>query len=226
MKIYNEFKTLDLIMDGASISRFGDGELKICLNKNCVSQIALPKLIDEMKEILIVNNNNDHNCLVGIPNVTPGLSEFWDKFMAKPANATLLNQKGTYASSFITRPDNAPTIDVPEYWDRIPDLWRGKDITLVRGSDRSLSPELMPEVRSIAEVWGPHRDAYTEIDKIEKAVENIGNKTVVLALGATATCLAWRLSKKGFHAMDLGHIGMMFGGKGKWYEAYCKRQSL
>jgi hypothetical protein len=225
MKIIDEFSTLDLILEGMSIARFGDGEIKLCLMKDCVSQIAVPALATELKSILTHGNDVERHCLVGVPNVTPKLSEFWDKLMARPANLALFNKDGNYASSFITRPDNAPLIDVPAYWDKIPDLWRDKDMTLVRGSDRSLAPVLMPEVKSIIEVWGPRRDAYADIDRLEAETIAVGNKTVVLALGATATCLAWRLAAKGFHAMDLGHLGMMFGGKGKWYENYCKRFS-
>ena len=56
-----------------------------------------------------------------------------------------------------------------------------------------------------------------DYDKILNSIlEKDKNKLVILILGATATVLAHDLSKKGFRALDLGHLG-------KDYDAFRKK---
>jgi hypothetical protein len=89
-------------------------------------------------------------------------------------------------------------------------------VVLVCGDKKSITEEMIAgEVNSFAEVQGPRQHAYVEIDRIEaeiinKATQNMGRSRarILMCLGATATVLAWRLAKKNFHAIDLGHIGM------------------
>lgn len=218
MFIYDEYQTLQRMMH-RSIARYGDGELKLALGKDCVSQIAHPKLADELKMILI---DYETECLVGIPRIIPEVMppksrEFWQKIAANPKYNALYTNGIKYGSSFVTRPDNAPHIDTDEYWRMVPYLWDSKDITFVAGSDRSLVLDDFKSAKSVESIVGPRRDAYEYIDQIEKRIVDAKNHTVILALGATATCLAHRLSNRGFHAIDLGHIGMFMRHKGKYY---------
>jgi FkbM family methyltransferase len=55
-----------------------------------------------------------------------------------------------------------------------------------------------------------YEDAYGQIDYLENAVIETGAKIAILCAGPTATCLAWRLSKLGIQALDLGHIGQFW----------------
>jgi hypothetical protein len=54
------------------------------------------------------------------------------------------------------------------------------------------------------------RDAYSQIDELEAACLRSGMARAILCAGPTASCLAMRLSRKGMHAIDLGHIGMFW----------------
>lgn len=203
-KVMSEMLTLEAVVGGRSISRYGDGELKVALGRKCVSQVADPRLAEELRAILI----NGGKCLVGIPNVfsrTPKQVS-WMNFTT-PAYTRMYGQKG-YASSFITRPDSAPWIDTPEYWDKVRELWRGRDVTLVVGDERSLREgEIRPEAASLRIVRGSTKSAYAEIDRIE---EEVGRPSgpVIMCLGCTATALAKRLCDRGVWAIDLGHLGM------------------
>jgi len=186
-----------------SVARFGDGELRLAIGGGCSSQRADPALARELRIILARYHTG---LVVCIPNFAHGPRvKSWTQY-ASGAFAELYKQP-LYGSAFITRPDNAPKIDHPEYWAHVRSLWADKDITLVCGDDKSLTAEMMSEARSVRVVSGPRQHAYEQIDALEAQI-GTPTGTVILCLGATATCLAARLHAKKVHALDLGHIGM------------------
>lgn len=200
-KVLSEDDTLDLAIAGRSLARYGDGELKVILGANCISQIYDQKLATEMANIL-----KKSEALACIPNsMAQGTKPAWLGY-TRPEYARLYTNK-VYGSSFVSRPDSAPWIDRTEYWEKVNSIWKGKDVTLVIGTERSLHKGSLPGAASIREVWGPRRDAYAEIDRIEAEIGEPSGP-VLLCLGCTATVLAERLAKKGVWAIDLGHIGM------------------
>lgn len=219
-QIINERATLTLMLMGASIARFGDGEWRCAVGGGCTSQAPDENLARELKQVL--RAEGDH-FIVGIPNVEGcPRAESWEKY-TQPKFTDLL-RKGPYHSSFITRPDNAPAIDTPDYWDMVRQLWRGQDIILVVGmakdgsgpERKSITREMIEgEAKSVTVVIGPRQHAYAEIDRIEADIVSAAAQTsnpktarVLLCLGTCATVLSWRLWKRGMHALDVGHIGM------------------
>jgi hypothetical protein len=212
--VITEARTLALLHDGHSIARFGDGELRLAIGKECTSQRRVPGLAEELRAML----QAPRNCLIGIPNFaqTPK-AENWTRYAGE--QFTRLYGAKEYASSFITRPDSAPWIDTPEYWAEVRRLWAGRDVILVRGDEKSITPAMLDgSAASVRIVDGPRQHAYADIDAIEKAILKAAGDVaqqlhsaplVILCLGATATALAYRLAQKpGLQAVDLGHIGM------------------
>jgi hypothetical protein len=65
-EVLPERETLEAILSGRSIARYGDGELRVALGRKCVSQEADPKLAKELRAILADEQNG---LLVGIPNI-------------------------------------------------------------------------------------------------------------------------------------------------------------
>lgn len=209
-RVVNENDTLDAVLSGKSITRYGDGEFRLAMGgaKN-VSQVNDPTLRRELIDILITPQKF---CLVAIPDMNDQSPKwwFWGKYVNKYPK--LLNAKMTYYSQFITRPDSAPWIDVPEFYDRMESLWRDQEVVLVRGSERSLVEErgTMQLAKKTHTVLCARRDAYQEIDRIESEVLALNVNRVLLCAGAMATVLTYRLAKKGLHAIDLGHIGYLW----------------
>ena len=201
--VNNEFVTVAQILAGSSIARYGDGEIRIMEGSGCVSQIADRKLRDELREII---RTKDANCLIGIPTFEKAGPKYgnWKKYLTRIEPFVRPN-KGYY-SAFISRPDSAPWIATPEYFDSIESLWRDQEIALVHCRERS-PIGVMGTAAKIHEIICPRRDAYSAIHSLEQQVIATGVKRVILCAGATATCLAYRLSQRGIHAIDLGHTG-------------------
>jgi len=214
--VRSEIETLDLVLSGRSLARYGDGELTLAEGKSIVNQPRGPEICQRLRGILL---GDGEPCLVGIPNILSKTPKA--KFWAKYTRCTPLLTPGmAYASSFITRPDNAPWIDVPVYWQKLEAIWRGKDVTLVRGDapaphpkqpDRftgavSLVASDLDSAKSVTEIIGPSVNAWRVYDDL---LSQIGRPSLaLLCLGATATVMAVDLCKRGVHAIDLGHIGM------------------
>lgn len=208
-KVLTEDETLNFALAGWSLARYGDGELRLATGRDCISQRETsPELIAELRAVLV----NTHLCclLPCIPNAfsaTPR-AESWANYTVQKYTA-LYEPTATYGSSFITRPDSAPWIDRPDYWERMRALWRGKSVTLVTGeAKRSITPQVIEaDGGTVRLIVPPRTNAYARIDAIE---EEIGTPSgpVIICLGPTATVLAARLARKGLHALDLGHAGM------------------
>jgi hypothetical protein len=203
--VLSERNTLELAIAGKSIARYGDGELKLALGHDCISQKRDPDLAIALRSILVAGESKF--AIACIPNVyAKGTKPQWQEY-GSPKYVELYNRGTAYGSSFITRPDSAPWIDTPEYWRRVADLWRGKDVLLVKGTERSLRESMLPEAASVRSIAAPRRDAWTFRAEL---FEEIGTHhgPVLLCLGPTATVMAWQLGARGVHGLDLGHIGM------------------
>jgi len=212
-KVLSEDETLDLAISGRSIARLGDGELRIMCGGTSPSQAADKNLARELQSIVSLKRE----VLPCIPNLTKKSPKYqnWMKYTENKFMKFYI--RPIYGSAFISRPDSAPWIDRTDYWEKMRSLWKDKDVVLVAGSDRSLTPEKMPEAKSIRVVKGTYRDSYAIIDRL---MEEIGRPSdaVLICLGAAGTVLAARLADLGVHAIDLGHAGQMLKNActGRW----------
>lgn len=212
MKILTEDETIEQALRGRSIARFGDGELRLALGggSQAISQRADKRLAVELRGILAKSR-----ALACLPRLTPGQPMpdkqrgIWTRYMTEDRFTRMYRQK-VYGSTHITRPDSAPWIDHPAYWERLAMLWTGKRALLVKGTERSLRVEDLSAAREVVPLQTPRVDAYEVIDNLERVILDYSDEYVsILCCGATATCLADRLARKGRHALDLGHVGMM-----------------
>lgn len=210
-EILSEADTLDACHE-VSLARFGDGELRIAIGEAAISQKADPKLARELQDILV----NFRGCMVGIPNFhrTPNKTT-WEKYRKRPFGG--FYTQDLYGSAFITRPDNAPWIDTPEYWAKVRELWADQSVALVVGDTKSLTPGMLTGAASVRVFEAPRQHAYSHVDALEEQLKT-WTGLVIMCLGATATALAARLDRHGVHALDLGHIGMFMKHAGSFVD--------
>lgn len=214
--VATESNTLGSALRGWSIARFGDGELNLCRGRSSVSQQWTPEIQRELRTIAAGYIPCVLTC---IPNIagrdrTPRAG-FWTPFRTKEFT-DFYSFSGTvrYGSSFITRPDNAPWIDRPEYWAEVRKLWANKNVAYVSGNG-ALFPFIKQDAARVDEFAAPLRDAYSALDELTRALLARPYDAVIIALGAAGTCLAARLGANGAqHALDLGHMGMFMENPG------------
>lgn len=219
-KVVGEMQTLERVLAGASIARYGDGELKIMRGGNCVSQAYDPVLANEMANII---RSPRKKLLVGIPTLDDRNPKYEDWKKLSVRFEPFLNREAEYHSSFITRPDNAPWLGTKEFFDKVESLWKGQHVTFIGNGERSLTAKFLEDTgaRKVHWIKCSYRDSYVEIGRLEREALDAGNHRVLLCVGPTATCLASRLESWGQHAVDLGHIGMFwrrYGQFEKWVE--------
>ena len=221
MQIMYEYKTIRYLLDQhASIARYGDGELKLCLGKSAKSQCADKEMQKRLLEIL--KSNNDANCLVGIPRIyseedqtrmTERKWSFWKNYTGKRF-LNLYNPNKYYGSAFITRPDTNTEIDCKEYYDELKLVCKDRPVVVMHGEGTGFlkSRSLVDTAHTVAELTGPIRDSYSYHDKLLKTLLSVSDKDtiILLSLGPEATVLAYDLAMAGRQALDLGHLGMFY----------------
>jgi len=201
----SEVETIARAQAGASLARFGDGEFRLAVGGSAVSQVHTPELCLALRHLLSAPRTA---ALVCIPPIRDTPLLHWQRY-AGPQFASLINGTKEYGSAFVSRPDSAPHIDTPDYWAAVTDLWRGRDVVLIAGDDKSLTrTELLASANSVRHVRAPDRDAFRDRRALIDAVPKDSGDLVLLCLGATATVLADVFAQRGIQALDLGHLGM------------------
>ena len=74
--------------------------------------------------------------------------------------------------------------------------------------------DLFDGAKSIERILCPAEDAYSRYNEIlESCLKFSTDYLILIALGATATVLAYDLAKKGYQALDFGHVDLEY----EWY---------
>lgn len=209
MRIFSEMETLDQMLKGKSIARYGDGEFKIARGGAIKSQESNPAITQRLRDILADPNPP---YLVGIPKCDKRgpKNDYWLDFMKNPNVTRYLNENQEYGSALITRPDSAPWIDDDRYWKKVLQLWEGKHVCLVWGGSRkSLTPAMMHGAKKLDIIQSLSHHAWKDVPNILEQIDALKPKpeVCVMALGPTATGLVPDLVQRGIQALDMGHIG-------------------
>lgn len=212
--VLSEWRTLERVLNGCSLSRYGDGEIKHMDGKKNVSQEQADSLSRALSDVF---DSRLRGHMVGIPNVFngrsfDGLAEKYIESM-KRRFAKRSDPKRTYGSAYISRADLCGYLDHASYWSVISELWNGKDVVLVRGNPKRANPAgMMERARDFVEIKIPSRDAWGCYPEILKECLRMGSFCrFLLAAGPTASVLAYDLALRGRHAIDIGHLGMFYG---------------
>ena len=224
VKIKTPEETLDkLINENCSISRLGDGEFDLIWGIGIQYQNVNDKLVKKLREIL---ESNEDKLLIGINNAfdldyinkyNDFAKNYWKGWLKdnKYTVLKLLSKKKQYYSALISRfyIDYEDKSSVSEYVEKLKKLWDKKDVLVVEGefSRLGVGNDLFNNMNSIQRIICPSENAFDEYDEIfEKILEYGKNKLILLALGPTATVLAYDLYKVGYRAIDIGHVDIEY----------------
>ena len=139
----------------------------------------------------------------------------------------------TYYDAYVTRPyasylDN--NTDAPKQrFDALKKIWQGRNLVIVEGekSRLGIGNDLFAGAKSIVRILGPAEHAFDRYEELLAETKKQGkDKLVLVALGPTATVLAYDLAIEGYQALDIGHVDMEYewflAGKGRKTEVKTK----
>ncbi|RSI43677.1 SP_1767 family glycosyltransferase [Streptococcus sanguinis] len=220
-------QSLDYLLEkGASVVRFGDGEMDLVAGRSIVYQDFDPELSARLREIMSMES--DEHLMICLPDVFTGLERysidaqnFWSlnhlpHFLEKYKN---ICQAPWYGSTFISRPyidleDKTPSAG---YFTKLKQLWQDKDLLIVEGltSRSGVGNDLFDGAKSIKRIICPSRNAYSKLEAIKQAVrEHADNRLILTMLGPTAKVLVYDLVQEGYRALDIGHIDSEY----EWFQ--------
>jgi glycosyltransferase family protein len=124
----------------------------------------------------------------------------------------------TYFNTFITRPyiDFKSKERCGLWFNMLKTVWDKRDVVFVEGEKSRLGVgnDLFDNASTIKRILCPPVNAFGKYDLIlNKALEQDKNVLFLLALGPTATVLAYDLHKQGYQAIDVGHVDIEY----EWY---------
>ena len=217
--------------DGKSMCRYGDGEFEIVHGRERTKlQKPNSDLQIRLKEILINSNESVLTCIARLY----GDLKFFDDFMAdvcrayltpevRAENMSVLDMSKTYYDAYVSRPyifarDKIGAKDIFTAWKKI---WERREIVFVEGSMTrcGYKNDLFANAASIERILCPPTDSWNYYNEIYEYILNhvSKNKLILIALGPTATVLAYDLAKKGYQAIDMGHLDNEY----EWYIRGC-----
>lgn len=244
LQILTSQETVDYIVKHrCSVARFGDGELQMVShflskgNKDNFGVDTFQNYDERLGERLFEIIKSGHNqgerpCLVCLPYqlrnsaISDTYGElFWDRewLARKPFLIAYaldrLHGDTNFTRFYMGRKDIK---DYPTYIACLHKVWSGRRLLIVEGelSRLGVGNDLFATAASIERIICPKTNAFAKYDQILHQVrEHVQADTlVILALGHTATVLAYDLSCLGYQALDLGHIDVEY----EWYRMGAK----
>lgn len=221
---------LYILKHRVSISRYGDGELLLMEKYSIGFQQADPTLASRLEQVAKDPIPNHRVCIPGVfPSFFSSLSSinkeaihFWEQFLFHGNGLSFFNKtfrSSPYLSTNISRfymhlvnKDMAS-----QYIDLWMKIFKDRKLLLVEGTGSKLGfyNDLFCGAAAIKRIVCPAENAFTHYqDILDTTLKHATDHLVLIALGPTATVLAYDLAKQGVQALDIGHIDIEY----EWYK--------
>ena len=205
-----------IINEKCSIARLGDGEFGLIFGKGLGFQGYDKVLSDRLSSVL---RSDDDRMLVGISEWI-----FYSNFGTYPEYRvqnfhkimSLLVPGKTYYSADISRfykstPDGHEALNQIRL---LRNIWDGRNVTIIEGelSRLGIGNDLFDNVKNIKRILCPAEHAFSYYQEIYRTALDLVSKDdlVLIALGPTATVLAYDLFLAGYQAVDIGHADISY----------------
>ena len=230
--VMNTDETLKrIINDKCSVSRFGDGEFSLIYGESLKFQANSSEMSNRLREILISNKNNHIVC---IPNVfqnmewaTNNAKKYWVRYLniKRSKIYKILDMNKIYYDALVKRLyiDIKDKRKVEKRFNLVKSLWNNREVVIVEGekSRLGIGNDLFNGCKTIERIICPSINAFSKYDEILKEVKKQDkSKLILIALGPTATILAYDLANAGYQAIDIGHIDIEY----EWYLMKAKEK--
>jgi glycosyltransferase family protein len=216
-------KTLnDIIVNKFSVSRYGDGEFRWMVGlKQKSFQEDSEEMKQRLREIIISREPNHIVCLSdafgSLKKYKRFSKRYWMEFMVyyRRQWIGLLDLKKTYYNTNMTRlyMDYKDKRQCGQRFELIKKLWENRNLVIVEGSQTRLGVgnDLFLGAQTIKRILAPTTNAYNKYKSIfSRVCEVEKDSLILLALGPTATILAYDLCKEGYQAIDVGHVDVEY----------------
>ncbi len=219
-------EAIDLIIkEGKSLCRFGDGEFAVIQGHDRQKfQRPDERLAVRLNEVLHQTNDK---VLVAIANNYGDLTKYnsdaryniraYMMEKTRQGHYELLDFNRTYYDAYLTRPyamyADKDTDAPSRRFQKLSGIWEGKKLLIIEGEKTRMGVgnDLFDNAADIIRILGPAEHAFDRYDDIlSKALEQEKDRLVLIAMGATATVLAYDLTLAGFQALDIGHIDLEY----------------
>lgn len=217
-------ETLDeLIAHKKSICRYGDGEFLYLLDqKDLPFQAFDPKLEQKLRQVLL---SNHPKVMIALPigfynmqSLTLEGQRFWKSRIVwlYPRLRRWLLTDRVYYNAHMTRIyyDIQDKTASARYVHKIRQIWEGRDVVIIEGekSRLGLGNDLFAATASLRRIVAPAHHAFAQAEPIKAFVDaHISKDTLLLiALGPTATVMAYDFAEMGYQAVDIGNIDIEY----------------
>lgn len=232
IKILSVEESLDkIILEKKSICRFGDGELDVILGKGLGFQESTPEIAKRLEEVLTTKQDF---CFVGVPdainnfdNITEESKEFWIENMLRVRNIWLkyLSPDRVYLTANLTRlyiryKDKSMCA---KNFEKLKSIWKNRDVVICEGEQTRIGVgnDILDGCKSIKRIICPSENAFDKYNQIITELKKHKKDSLFLiALGPTATILAFEMAKNGYQALDVGHFDIEY----EWFLRHAEKK--
>lgn len=213
----------EIINEQKSISRFGDGEFRLLTKERGIYfQDLNNKIAERLHEVLNSNLSNHLVCIPSSFNTKKDLKReakiHWLNFInqkGKSIKKAIENPNGIFGDALISRFYLSYTnkATVQNKVKLLQKIWKNKNLLIVEGefSRLGIGNDFFSNAASIERILCPATNAFEKYEEILESAKKHGkNKIIIIALGPTATILAYDLAKDNYLALDLGHIDIEY----------------
>lgn len=235
LQILNSEETIrEIMLSSCSVSRYGDGELQIIshyLRHGSTDDFHVDTfqqyntvLAKRLLDVYRSKVPNHLKCLpyafkdASISNIYGRL--FWEReWLGRYRMLQTLSLEPTFGDASFTRfyMGRRDIKNYSAYVELLKKIWDNRELLIVEGEHTRLGigNNLFDNASSIQRILCPSINAFESYEQILAAVEEreAKEKLILIALGHTATVLAYDLSLSGYQAIDIGHVDIEY----EWY---------
>ena len=219
----------EILQKGRSLVRFGDGEfaamegqVRAKFQTEADQKLAerLYQVLRNQEEGVITAIADNYGNLDGYTlNSQREIRAYMAPEVRESHNRLLLSGK-IYYNAYVSRPYAMYADKEPEKlrkkFSHLRRLWEKRDCVFIEGEKTRMGVgnDLFENANSIVRILAPAENAFQVYEALFAAAEQCKKDVLfLLALGPTATVLAYDLAMAGYQALDIGHLDLEY----EWY---------